>query len=136
MAVNGCWMNDWLEVDAYMGPVLQRYGFVSDGATGNVDYGDLPAWSVFYRRDDCKLQVCWSAREGGVDLLLAPVDAPNEFGLVNASKNWHFLLLLSDFDDGLTTPALDAGADVWWEWRRALFNAHFPAAHRAMVARE
>jgi hypothetical protein len=43
--VNG-WMNDWLEVDANLGPMLSRYGFVSDGATDDTEYGDLPAWSV------------------------------------------------------------------------------------------
>lgn len=129
-------MNDWLEVDAYMGPVLVQHGFAPDGVLGDMQYGELPAWSVFYRRDDCKLQVCWSAREGGIDFMLAPVAAPNECGLLNASKQWRFLLLLSDFDEGLTTPHLDAGTDVWWEWRRALFEAHFPAAHAALLARE
>ena len=129
-------MNDWLEVDAFMGPVLSQHGFSPDGATGDIEFGDLPAWSVFYRHEDCKLQVCWSAREGGIDFMLAPVDAPNEFGLLNASKKWQFLLLLSDFDDGLSTPALGADAGVWWQWRRALFEAHFPSAHAALVARE
>ena len=129
-------MNDSLEVDAYMGSMLLQHGFEPDGATGEIEYGGLPAWSAFYRREDCKLQVCWSAREGGVDFMLAPIDAPNEFGLLNTSKKLQFLLLLSDFDDGLTTLTPGAAIDVWWEWRRALFDAHFPAAHAALVARE
>jgi hypothetical protein len=69
-----------------------------------------------------------------VDFLLAPVDAPNELGLVNASKKWQFMLLLSDLDDEFSTPAVDASTNVWWEWRRALFKAHLPTAHLAIVA--
>lgn len=125
-----------MDVDARLGPTLLHYGFEPDGVTGEIEYGGRPAWSVFYRREDCKLQVCWSAGEGGIDFMLAPIDAPNEFGLLNASKKWQFLLMLSDFDDGLSTPALDADADVWWQWRRALFAAHFPTAHAVLVARE
>ncbi|MCV7422027.1 hypothetical protein H7K45_15865 [Mycobacterium yunnanensis] len=118
-----------------MGPVFDRYGFVSDGVSSELEYGELPAWALFYVRDDCKLQVCWSAREGGVDFMLAPVNAPNELGLRNDAKSWQYLLLLSDFDEGLTTPSLDAPTEEWWEWRKALFEAHFPAAHAALLAR-
>jgi hypothetical protein len=68
--------------------------------------------------------------------MLAPIDAPHEFGLLNRSKKWHFMLLLSDFDEGLATPALGAGTATWWEWRSALFEAHFPAALAALLQLE
>ena len=128
--------NDYLEVAHYMGVLLSRLGFVADRVDSNLEYGGQPGWAAYYRGDDCKLQVCWAAREGGIDFLLAPLDAPNELGIANSSKKWRFLLLLSDFDEGLVTPALDAGTDVWWEWRCALFEAHFPAAHAALMRAE
>ncbi|MEU0495671.1 hypothetical protein [Mycobacterium sp. NPDC006124] len=124
---------DWLEVDAHMGPVFSKYGLAPDGVSGELEYGALPAWAVFYRGEDCRLQVCWSAREGGVDFMLAPPGAPHEFGLVNESKMWKFMLLLSDFDDGLATPAIGAPTEIWWQWRTALFEAHFPTAHAALL---
>jgi hypothetical protein len=88
---------------------------------------------VFYRGPDCKLQVCWSDREGGVDFMLASLDAPNEFGLDNKSKKWRFMLALSDATDELGAPPLGTGIDEVWAWRRALFNSHFQAARSALL---
>jgi hypothetical protein len=116
------------EVNDFLGPLLSRLGFVSDGAEEDLEYGGRPAWAVYYRRQDCKLQVCWSAREGGTDFMLATPDSPNEFGLVNSSGEWRFMLVLSDFDEELETPNIDAGADAWWRWRSEFVLAHFPAA--------
>lgn len=54
------------------------------------------------------------------------------FGLAGDATGWHFLLMLSDFDDGLATPAIDAGAEAWWRWRAELFETHFPHALRSL----
>ena len=69
------------DVERYMGSTLAALGFDLDEVDPGVVYGERPAWAVFYRGPDCKIQVCWSAREAGVDFMLAPSDAPNEFGL-------------------------------------------------------
>lgn len=122
----------YLEVDRYMGALLSQLGFELETVDSDIVYGKRSAWAVFYSSQDCKIQVCWSAREGGIDFMLALPDAPNEFGLLNRSKKWHFLLMLSGFDDGLVRPRLGASTDVWWEWRRALFEAHFPVARDAL----
>ena len=124
--------SDAMEVDRHLGSLLSEYGFVIDEVTEGIEFKDRPAWAVFYRRDDCKLQICWSAREGSTDFMLAKPDVPNGFGLAADATGWHFLLMLSDFDDGLATPAIDAGSDVWWEWRSELFVAHFPYALRSL----
>jgi len=124
---------EYLEVEQYMGGLLTRLGFIRDGGDSNLIYGERPAWAVYYRSADCRLQVCWSAREGGIDFMLAPLEAPKEFGLSNHSTKWRFLLMLSDFDEGLATPRPDASTDVWWEWRKALFEAHFPVARNALL---
>jgi hypothetical protein len=48
-----------------------------------------------------------------MDFMLAPLDAPNEFGLTNVSKKWHFMLMLDDSEDGLITPPVRSNANVW-----------------------
>jgi hypothetical protein len=120
------------DVERYMGPTLAALGFHLDEVDADVVYGERPAWAVFYRGPDCKLQVCWSAREGGVDFMLAPLDAPNEYGLLNKSKKWRFMLALSDVTDDLATPPLGVATDEVWAWRKALFGAHFEAARSAL----
>jgi hypothetical protein len=120
------------DVERYMGSTLTALGFELDEVEPDVMYGERSAWAVFYRRPDCKLQVCWSARDGGIDFMLAPLDAPNEFGLDNRSKKWRFMLALSDATDELGTPPLRASTEEVWVWRTALFDIHFEAARSAL----
>ncbi|MGV0872047.1 hypothetical protein [Mycolicibacterium sp. XJ879] len=121
------------ELKEFLDPTLSSAGFELDEVQDGITYGDRPAWAVYYRRTDCKLQICWSARDGGIDFMLAPLDAPNEFGLVNQSKKWRFMLLLSDAHDDLETPGLDANKTAVMSWLKALFDIHFPAAHAALL---
>jgi hypothetical protein len=123
------------DVERYMGPTLSALGFDLDEVDSDVVYGERQAWAVFYRGPDCKFQVCWSAREGGVDFMLAPLEAPNEFGLDNGSKMWRFMLALSDATDDLGTLPLEAGTEEVWAWRKALFDTHFDAARNALTSR-
>ncbi|MBB4854717.1 hypothetical protein HNP40_002104 [Mycobacteroides chelonae] len=127
-------MNYSTEVAQHMGVVLSRFGFTLEEASDSITYGDRPAGAVFYRSADCKLQICWSARDGGLDIMLARLDAPNEFGLANKSKKWHFLLMLDESEDGLVTPAVGASSEELWAWRNALLEAHFSAAHANLLA--
>jgi hypothetical protein len=120
------------QVDRHLGPMLSALGFVPDGILNDVDSKERLAWAVFYRRDDCKLQICWSAREGSTDFMLAKPDVSNNFGLDDGATRWHLLLMLNDFEDGLATPAVDAGTEIWWRWRSLLFEAHFPGALRSL----
>jgi len=62
---------------------LAARGFRLEHAAHNLDYGGRPAWALFYRGSDCKVQLCWSDRNGGLTYFLAPIDAPNELGLIN-----------------------------------------------------
>jgi hypothetical protein len=121
------------EVERFLAPTLSHAGFKLDEIHDATIYQNRPAWAVYYRGQDCKLQICWSARDGGIDFMLAPFDAPNEFGLLNRSKKWQFMLLLSDAHDDLTTPGLDAGDDIVMPWLKALFEVHFEAARNALL---
>ncbi len=125
----------YTDVEKYLGPTLAGLGFRMESADSAVVYGDRPAWAVYYRASDCKLQVCWSAREGGIDFMLAPLNAPDEFGLSSRSKGWEYLLMLSKSNDGLRTPSLEADDEIWWKWREALLLAHIDEA-RAAVSSE
>lgn len=120
------------DVDKYLGPTLVQFGFSLEMVDTAVIYGDRPAWAVYYRALDCKLQVCWSARDGGIDFLLAPLEAPDQFGPSARAQGWQYLLILSTSDDSLTTPGLDASEEVWWKWRKDLLLAHFDEARDAL----
>lgn len=122
------------ELEEFLEPTLSHAGFELDDVDGAATYGNRPAWAIYYCGQDCKLQVCWSARDGGIDFMLAPLDAPNEFGLLNRSKKWHFMLLLSDAHDDLTTPGLDADDAMMMSWLKSLFEVHFDAARNALLS--
>ena len=124
------------EVERFLEPTLSHAGFKLDDLHDAAIYGTRPAWALYYRGQDCKLQICWSARDGGTDLMLAPLDAPNEFGLLNRSNKWRFMLLLADAHDALTTPGLDADDEQVTSWLSALFQVHFEAARKALLSRE
>jgi hypothetical protein len=89
---------------------------------------------IYYRSQDCKLQICWSARDGGIDFLLAPLDAPYEFGLLNGSKKWRLMLMLSNEHDDLVTPAPDADDETEMSWLKALFEIHIDSARAALLS--
>jgi hypothetical protein len=120
------------ELERFLGPKLSHFGFKLDEMQDDEIYGDRAAWAIYYRGQDCKLQICWSARDGGIDFMLAPLDAPNDFGLLNRSKKWQFMLLLSGAHDDLATPGLDADDNEVMSWLEALFKIHFEAAHDAL----
>jgi hypothetical protein len=123
------------ELERFLEPTLSHAGFKLDEVDDAAIYGSRPAWAIYYRGHDSKLQVCWSARDGGIDFLLAPLNAPNEFGLLSQSRKWHFMLMLSDAQDGLATPGLDANDDTVMSWLKALFEIHIEPARTALRAR-
>src|SRR5262245_22203374 len=121
-----------LQLERFLEPTLTRAGFELDRIDDPTSYQDRPAWVIYYCGGGCKLQVCWSARDGGIDFLLAPLDAPNEFGLSNESKKWHLMLMLSTVQDNLVTPGPDADDKTEMAWLRALFDIHIGSARTAL----
>lgn len=124
------------ELDRYLEPTLSGAGLKLAEVQDNVTYGDRPAWAMYYQGEDCKLQIYSSAREGGLNLMLAPLNAPNEFGLTNESKSWDFMLRLSDARDNLPTPAIGADEHVIMRWLKDLFDIHFEPSRAALLARD
>lgn len=79
------------KVERIIGPIVSSLGFQLDDVDNNVDEGGRRGVVVYYRASDCKLQVYWSAREYEINVMIAPLDGPNEHGLYNRSKKWHYL---------------------------------------------
>jgi hypothetical protein len=122
------------ELERFLEPTISQAGFKLSAIEDPTIYQSRPAWVIYYLGDDCKLQICWSARDGGIDYLLAPLDAPNEFGLLNESKKGRLMLMLSRARDNLVTPGVDADDQVEMTWLQALFAIHIDSARAELAA--
>jgi hypothetical protein len=74
------------EVQTIVGPLLERLGFALAEIDDNPDEGGRRQHVVYYRSNDCKIQIYESSREGAVNCMIAPADVLNEFGL--RAKKW------------------------------------------------
>lgn len=124
-----------LDAERVVGPLLAAHGFSLEQVADELDYGGRPAWALFYRGSDCKVQLCWSDRNGGLTYFLAPVDAPNELGLINESHQWQYMLALSDNPADPGIPPIGHGNEALWEWLKCLFDNYFESAHRVLRSR-
>ena len=80
------------DVESIVGPSLAQLGFVLDEIDSSVDEGGRPGSVVYYRSSDCKIQIYNSSREGNINCMIAPLDAPNNsFGL-NRRKSGSFCI--------------------------------------------
>lgn len=77
------------ELETTVGPLLAELGFVLDEADDSPDQGGIERHIVYYRSSDCRMQIYEYSREGEVNCMIAPLGAPNEFGL--NSKQWHYI---------------------------------------------
>ncbi|GAB4947604.1 MULTISPECIES: hypothetical protein [Mycobacterium] len=87
------------DVQAVIGPFLSDLGFTSDGVDSAVNEGGPKGSVAYYRGQDCKIQVYHSSREGEINAMIAPLDAPNEYGLYNGSGKWHYFNDFTDIPD-------------------------------------
>jgi hypothetical protein len=130
------------EVQVIIGPLLADLGLAPDGVDAEVDEGGRRGSVCYYRGDDCKIQVYWSPRDGEINCMIAPVDAPNESGLRNHSRKWHYL---DDFVDRPSVPLerlvemLKADKvnftshDQWLRWLRDRINQYFETARAGVL---
>ena len=131
------------EVQAIVGPQLTNLGFHLDSVDDHVDEGGRRGGVIYYRRADCGMQIYWSAREFEINAMIAPLDAPNEYGLYNKSGKWHYLaefvkkpdlpleelvkVLKADRENFVSTTK-------WLTWLRDKIVVNFPAAHDGIKA--
>jgi hypothetical protein len=124
------------EIQSIVGPLLIDLGFVLDGVE-DFDEGGLPGTVVYYRSDDCKIQIYQSGREGETNCMIAPLDAPDSFGL--RADKWQYLLRFSKTPDlplaelaALTRAEYNAYANPL-EWVRDRIAKYYPAAHTGIL---
>lgn len=130
------------EVQSIVGPLLTSLGFRLDAIDNGVDEGGRLGAVIYYRGEDCKLQVYWSAREREINAMIAPLDAPNEHGLYNRSAKWHYLtefvkrpeLPLEELVQVLKAERVNFESDTkWLEWLRGRISQYFEAAHAGVL---
>jgi hypothetical protein len=132
------------EVQRIVGPLLSGMGYTLDGIDNDVDEGGLRGSVVFYRSPDRKIQIHRSSREGEINAMIGPLDAPNEHGLYDRSQKWHYF---NDFADEPNLPLEELVRTLrderdnfettvkWLEWiKRERIARHFESAHAAIMA--
>lgn len=87
------------EVQTTVGPFLSERGFAVDEVDSAVDEGGPKGSVVYYRGQDCKIQIYYSSREGEINAMIAPLDASNEYGLYNRSGKWRFFNDFTEMPD-------------------------------------
>lgn len=133
-------VNDFIEeVQRVVGPFLSDLGFVLDEV---VDEGGSIGAIAYYRGQDCRIQVYYTAREGEINAMIAPLDAPNEHGLYGRSGKWRHFNDFADTPD-LTVeelvrqlreerPSLDTTAKRL-EWLTRRMAKDFDSARKGVV---
>lgn len=131
------------EVQSVVGPLLTDFGFTVDEIDNNVDEGGRRGSVVFYRSKDSKIQIYRSSREGEINAMIGPLDAPNEHGLYSRSGKWHYF---NDFADEPKLPLEELVRKLrdervnfettpnWLEWiKRERIVRYFESAYAAIV---
>jgi hypothetical protein len=125
------------DVQTIVGLVLNELGFVLDEIDDNPEEGGRRQHVVYYRSDDCKIQIYESSREGETNCMIAPLNVPNAFGL--RAEKWQFLTRFSKRPD-LPLAELAALARAEYEsyanpleWVRDRIVKYYEAAHTGIL---
>jgi hypothetical protein len=118
-------------------PTLADLGFRPDGYVDDIDEGGRKVRIAFYRSADCKMQIYESSREGETNCMIAPLDAPDSFGL--RADKWQLFTRFSKHPDlpldellELATAEYNAYANPL-EWVRDRIARHYEAAHAGIL---
>lgn len=130
------------KVEIIIGPLLDSLGFELDGIDNHVDEGGRLGAVVYYRSNDCKIQIYWSGREFEINAMIAPLSAPNEHGLYNRSSQWHYLnefiknpdLPLEQLVQVLKSERANFDSDTkWLGWLKGRIAQYFEPAHAGVL---
>jgi hypothetical protein len=130
------------EVEAVVGPLLADLGFTLDEVDNNIDEGGRQGSVVYYKSDDCKIQIYRSSREGSVNCMIAPLDAPNVFGLYDQSYKWQYFTKFStapnvSLEELVQQVSFEPETDrAQLEWVRDRIAEYFEAAHAGILEME
>jgi len=124
-------------VETTLGPLLKKLGFVLDEVDVSPDGGGIERHIAYYRSADCKLQIYDSSREGEINCMIAPLSAPNQFGLT--TKKWHYISRFSKRSDlppqeRLRVAIAEAKAyENQLDWVRDRIAKHYESAHAGIL---
>ncbi|WP_163804235.1 hypothetical protein [Mycolicibacterium anyangense] len=127
------------DVKSVIGPAVAARGFALDEIDDSPDEGGRRRCIVYYRSADCKIQVYESWREGEVNAMIAPVSAPNDFGL--NSNQWHFLDRFTERASPPNAESLRLAISEYrsypnpLEWVRDRIIKYYDDAHRGILAK-
>ncbi|BCO48221.1 hypothetical protein [Mycobacterium intracellulare] len=132
------------EVQQIVGPLLLSMGFDLYAIDADVDEGGPKGSVVFYRAAACKVQIYRSSREGEINAMIGPRDAPDVHGLYDRSRKWHYF---NDFDDSPKLPLEELvqklqderanfeSTQTWLQWiKRERICRYFESARDAIIA--
>lgn len=132
------------EVQKIVEPLLSSMGFTLDAIDNDVDEGGRKGSVIIYRAQDCKIQIYHSSREGEINAMIGPLSAPNEHGLYDRSRKWHYFndfavepkLSLEELVDKLRAERVNfETTHSWLEWlKRERIARYFDSAHAAIIA--
>lgn len=121
-------------VRAIIEPSLVDLGFELDNVDTDVAEGGPQGSVVYYRSNDCRMQVYLSSREGSINCMIAPLSAPNTFGPQDRSGVWQYLGRFVPRDQRVNDESIDPkGPAHQLEWVRARIADYYPAAHAGIL---
>lgn len=124
-------------VQTIVGPLLSKYGFSLDEIDDSPDDGGRGQHIVYYRSNDCKIQVYDSSREGEVNCMIAPLDAPNKFGL--RAKKWQYVTRFVKRPDVPLDKLAELARNEYkayanpLDWVRDRLERYYEAAHAGIL---
>lgn len=128
------------EVDRVVGKTLARFDLTLDEAFDGTDAGGRALSICYYRGRNCKLQIYYWEREFETNCMIAPVAAPNEFGLLGEYKQWQFLTKFVARSDRPIAEAMFAATAEYrshaepLEWVRARIDRYYDQACTGVTA--
>jgi hypothetical protein len=128
------------EVRSVVEPLLVELGFQLDGYDDDVDEGGPKGAVVYFRSNDCKIQIYDSPRGASVNCMIAPLDAPNVFGPHDRSGKWQYIVMFA-IKQGVPRQEImkDELADDFpttsqrLVWVRGRIQKYFPIAHMGIL---
>ncbi len=126
------------DIQEIVGPALAALGFTLDQIDDRPDPERGGSRNiVYYRSDDCRIQIYQSSREGEINAMIAPRDADNEFGL--RADKWQYLTRFAELPD-LPFEELMESERVKYEsydspvvWIKDRILEYYPVAHAGII---
>lgn len=82
-----------IAVRSIVEPRLADLGFRLEEYMSDVGPNDKEGSAVFFRSNDCRIQIYDSRRNGDINCMIAPLSADNIFGPYDRSGMWQYIVM-------------------------------------------